>query len=810
MKKYVIALALIVFQSLAVMAQNQFEMNVFSNGSKVFTMPTALIDSLKFNNRTAQMHYSGNLWNRSTTAIDSIVFGQIISHDTIYTDTTAIDTTGSIHIHWSDTGVDILNPYAAQGVDISVNGQNVEVTSTLDTDDLIYVLTGNTESGNLKLTSSKKLILFLDGVSITNPNGAAVKMMSDKRVMLHLNASTTNALNDGASSSDKGALQFKGKLDIQGQGILNVHGYAKHGIQSAGKCNIMGGTIHVQTDSKDGLNTDKFVMDGGDLTIVSAGDGIDGDQGYIEINNGNIDITCASADAKGICCDSILTINGGNIMVRMTGDQSKCIKSKQEITINEGKVELHANGSVVLEELGSGFDPSYCVGIKGDSNVYINGGQIVIACPESNSGGKGINADGNIVVNSGNITINALGSCSSYTNEDGIMDDYSSSCLNSDKSVFVSGGLLNLNAVGKAINADGDFVMDGGELNLTTTGNGAVTVGSGTSATDGYTSACIKADGHITINAGRLTGSSTGIGGRGLVAAHFTMGAIGADDDLIDINIYTSGTPVNTNSGGGWGGHGPGGNTDYWKGLPKGIKIDSSIVINSGRVSVYCSQPSGDPTAEAIECKGTITINGGEVEANSHDDAINAAQNIVINGGKVWANARGNDGIDCNGTSVTVNGGLVIVSGTEVGIDADTENGGRFNINGGTIICKGGNMGCWDTPTCTGSQRYITASVTPTTGFAIADQNDNILLIFKAGTFTGSGFIDQTNGTGTKPPPGGGGGSNSGVGITFPGMVQGSYKVYSNVTISGGSDWHGFFSGATCTTSGSATTVNTR
>lgn len=810
MKKYLIAFAIIVFQSLAVMAQSQYEMSIFSNGSKVFTLPTAQADSLKFSNGSAQMHYDGHLWTRPATSIDSIVFGTIVSHDTTYTDTTAIDTTGSIHIHWNNTGVDVFNPYTSQGVSVSVDGQQVVVTSTNTTSDLVYVLSGNTESGSLKITSDKKLILFLDGVTITNPNGAAINMTSDKRVLIHLNTNTVNTLSDGSSSSDKGVLQFKGKLDVQGSGSLYVNGNAKHGIQSAGKCNIMGGNINIMSMVKDAFNTDCFVMDGGSINIVSAGDGIDGDQGYIAINNGSINITCSSADTKGICCDSIIEINGGNIIVTASGDQSKCIKSKQEITVNEGKVELHADGNVVLEAAGSGYDPSYCVGIKGDSNVYINGGQLTIICAQSNSGGKGINADGNIIVNNGIININALGSCDSYTNEDGVMDDYSSSCLNSDKSVFVNGGLLTLNAVGKAINADGDFVMEGGELNLTTTGNGAITVGSGTSATDGYTSACIKADGHITINAGRLTGSSTGIGGRGLVAAHFAMGTIGADDDLIDINIYTSGTPVNTNSGGGWGGHGPGGNTDYWKGLPKGIKIDSSIVINSGRVSVYCSQPSGDPTAEAIECKGTITINGGEVEANSHDDAINAAQNIVINDGKVWANARGNDGIDCNGTSVTINGGLVIVSGTEVGIDADTENGGRFNINGGTIICKGGNMGCWDTPTCTGSQRYLTASVTPTTGFAIADQNDNILLIFKAGTFTGSGFIDQTNGTGTKPPPGGGGGSNSGVGITFPGMVQGSYKVYSNVTISGGSDWHGYYTNANCTTNGTATSATTR
>ena len=89
--------------------------------------------------------------------------------------------------------------------------------------------------------------------------------------------------------------------------------------------------------------------------------------------------------------------------------------------------------------------------------------------------------------------------------------------------------------------------------------------------------------------------------------------------------------------GAGSGGFGGGGSTDYWKGLPKGFKIDGNIIINSGYVQSYCSQSSGESNGEAIESKDSLFINGGYVETNAYDDAINASNYLEINGGRVWA-----------------------------------------------------------------------------------------------------------------------------------------------------------------------------
>ncbi|MCQ2294521.1 MAG: carbohydrate-binding domain-containing protein [Bacteroidales bacterium] len=810
MKKLFVSLLAIVASSM-LMAQN-YEMRVMHNGANIFSQPVSAADSIKFNNSTATINYGQLNWSRNLAQLDSIIFAAIPNEDSLQVDTTAIDTLGAIRIHWADTGVSVVNGFADAGVAVSVSGSHVVVNSSSSESDLVYLLSGSCPDGALEITSGKKLILCLDGLSLTHTDGPAINMLSDKRVLLHMMSGTANTLSDGPASAGKGAIQFKGKLDIQGSGTLNIHGLAKHGIQSSGKCNMIWGTVNVLSAVKDGFNVDDFVMDGGRVSVTSSGDGIDGDKGFVQINHGTIVVNCSSPDVKGIGCDSTLTIYGGNITVNCTGNQSKCFKSADTISIYGGTIVLNALGSVVLEESGSGYDPAYCTAIKGDANFYYHGGNTTILCADTNAGGKGVSVKGSVFLNGGVLNITALGACAAYTNEDGIPDSYYSACIKSDAHVFVNGGTYTFSAGGRAITCDSNYHQLGGHLTLSTNANGAVLVGSGTSATDGYSAACLKADESVTVLGGIITARSTGLGGRGIAAKNLTIGQLGDNDDKVDINVYTSGSPVNaSSSGGGWGGPGHGSSTDYWKGLPKGIKIDSTIIINSGHVSVYCSQTSGDPNGEAIESKGDIIIRGGEVEANSYDDAINAARSIEISGGKVWAYARGNDAIDCNGTAITISGGLVVVKGSEVGIDADTENGGRFNISGGTIVCVGGNMGAWDTPTCTGSQRYIIPNVSTTNGICVKSSDGSEMLVFMLPTVSGSGFIDQTDGTGTKPPPGGGGsGGNSGVGISLPGMTAGTYTVFTNVTITGGSCWHGFYTGATCATTGAGTSATTR
>ena len=340
--------------------------------------------------------------------------------------------------------------------------------------------------------------------------------------------------------------------------------------------------------------------------------------------------------------------------------------------------------------------------------------------------------------------------------------------------------------------------------------DGMAVGGTGTNAVDGYASTCAKADSNIYIYGGQIDARSTGIGGRGIFAdGNLTVGRLGDSDDRIYLYLQTSGNPVNPVSSGGhnpWGGGSS--NIDYFKGLPKCIKIDGNIYFNSGHIGAYCSQTNGDPNGEAIESKDSIFINGGVIEANSYDDALNAANYLEINGGKLWCYARGNDAIDCNGNTV-INGGLIIAKGQEVGIDAGTDAGGHFTLNGGTIICQGGNMGAWDRPNVSGYQPYLQINNSGNNGITIKNSAGDVVFMFLGTTPSGNGFIENYTDPGAKPPPGGGGGNNAII-FSSPDITSGSYQYWTSSTFTGGTSWHGFYIGATPTTSGSAQSTTAR
>ena len=469
--------------------------------------------------------------------------------------------------------------------------------------------------------------------------------------------------------------------------------------------------------------------------------------------SGSLSIT--SDYANGLQGKRGVIVNGGTTSVAVTADTKKGIKTDMDFVMNGGSLSITASGSVVIDTAATyatGYDFSYCTGIKtGD----VDEGTV-----------------GNIIVNGGDLRVDCLAS----------------------------------NAGGRCLSSDYDIVFNGGNTVLSTAGTGLAVGGTGTNAVDGYACACVSADNNIIINAGHIDARSTGKGGRGLKAdGNLVVGGIGADDELIYLYVQTSGAPVNPVSGGGgpWGGN----DDDYFKGLPKAIKIEGNIYFNSGHVGAYCAQTSGDPNGEAIESKDSLFINGGVIEANAYDDALNAANYLEINGGKVWCYSRGNDAIDCNGNT-NIHGGLIIVKGKEVGLDAATDAGGHFFIDGGIIVCQGGNMGPWDAPNVSGYQKYLQISNNGSNGLTVKNSAGDVLLMYKSTTPSGNGFIENYTDPGTKPPPGpGGGGSNTTV-FSCPEITSGSYQYWTSSTFNGGTSWHGYYIGATPTTSGNAQSTN--
>ncbi|MBR6093112.1 MAG: carbohydrate-binding domain-containing protein [Bacteroidales bacterium] len=498
---------------------------------------------------------------------------------------------------------------------------------------------------------------------------------------------------------------------------------------------IADGTENILSDGTDSdkkaalmCNSDLLVQGNGTLNVTSLVKHPIKVKGICTINSGNFVITSDVTDVNGLSADSTIVINGGSFDITMNGDISKGIKCDDNMTINGGDFTIVAAGSTVLEVVNNQNVPSYCTAIKCDNDIIINGGTFSVTLPTSNQGGKSISADGNITITGGDFDILTQGAGAAYT---------------------VTG-----------------------------------------STKDSYTSSCLKCDGNMEILGGNFLLRSTGAGGKGINSGGtMKIGLENASNDDLILNVTTSGEriTVEAGSGGGWW---PGGEGEYAN--PKAIKADSNLTINSGNITVNCTQTQNEG-GECIESKAILTINGGNIEAYSKkDDAVNASNQLILNGGTYYVHSDANDGTDCNGT-MQINGGFFISNGSrspEEGFDCDNN---QFKITGGTAIGTGGGTSSPTTSVCTQPSMKINTQQ----GYAIQilKSDGTVVCTYKCPTFTSGG--------------GGPGGGNSMVMLfTDPQLQTGqTYTIKYNGTISGGTEWNGYYTGNVTYSGGQSTTA---
>lgn len=297
--------------------------------------------------------------------------------------------------------------------------------------------------------------------------------------------------------------------------------------------------------------------------------------------------------------------------------------------------------------------------------------------------------------------------------------------LRGKDAVVVTAGKLDIqtSAAGKkGISSDGTVRVDGGETVISV--SGGVDASDPSDLTAG---AGVKADTLFVMNAGSLTISSSGQGGKG----------ISGDVDGLIAGGKLSVTVTGSNYGSSGGNRPGGGSTTDNSKSAKGIKFDGKLVITGGEVSVSAKNH------EAIESKGEMVITGGTVYAVSSDDAVNSGGNMVVAGGNICAYSTGNDGLDANGNCY-LQGGLVYAIGSgspEVAVDANTEGGYRLHFSGGTLIAIGG----LENGSALGQACYM-ANWSSGTWYALC-QDGTPVFSFRTPTRGGSGLVVSTAGT---------------------------------------------------------------
>lgn len=450
------------------------------NGSVSYNFPAAVAGEMTFGTnsitvlgREMALVETTKMWVDETIVEDNVV---IVSYSE-----------GSAHV---DISGNIANYVVADVV-----GGHVTITQSIDVSEatcgeITYRLSGVSTDGSFALAGSYKSSIELLGVELTNPNGAAIDIQNGKRISISVKSGTVNKLTDGAGSQ-KGCIVCKGHLEFKGKGELTVAGNASHAIYAKGYIEMKNCTINVVSFVKDGLNCNQyFLMESGELNIRGVGD--DGVQVSYKDD--------ADRDAEDT---GSITISGGKITVDVTADAAKGLKCEGPMNINSGNIIVAVAGQGVWDSEKLKTKASAC--LASDEDVIINDATLNLTA--TGGGGKGINLDGKLTINDGSITILTSGGVVAYVNNK-LYTNYTGSTDRLDS---------DMKSSPKGIKADGDIEINGGVINVTTTGNGAegieskaeLTINDGT-ITVVATDDAINSASHMYIKGGTVTVVASG------------------------------------------------------------------------------------------------------------------------------------------------------------------------------------------------------------------------------------------------------------------------------------------------------------
>ena len=411
--------------------------------------PGSLVDSLDFTQST-ETQTGGN----DTTTVAPKFNESVLAADSI--SGTSFDRT--IQIVFADGGAQVTGDINNT---VTVDGNHVTVNNTTD-EKVIYELKGTAQDGSVKLYSSKKQALVLDGLDLTSTRGAAINNQGKKKCFVVVKG--TNALKDAASytstpadEDEKAAFFSEGQLIFSGDGTLTVTAQGKSGITSDDYVHFMETQV---------------------VNVTSgAGHGIRGKDAVI-ISDGTVSVSVSANMKKGITSDSLVCINGGSTTINVLGSAAYDTEDAEYKGTAGVKAdclfEINA-GSLYVTNTGAGGK-----GISGDMTGSFNGGYVKVVTKGSNYGqsssnsvsAKGIKFDGNLFFNGGTVLVNCtahegIESKGNISVTDGLVYSYSAAddAMNSAGTFTIQGGYVCGYAVrNDGLDANGNFYIKGGTV----------------------------------------------------------------------------------------------------------------------------------------------------------------------------------------------------------------------------------------------------------------------------------------------------------------------------------------------------------
>lgn len=274
------------------------------------------------------------------------------------------------------------------GATVEVAGVGASAKENLVTiiDGGTYEITGAGNGVQLLVDADKRVevTLKLNGVSIKNPDDAAIYVKKALHVTVELAEDTQNRLISGEKTdavdedASGGALHSKCDLTITGGGALFVGGYINNGIHCTDALSLESGTIAVEAAHHGVKGKDSLAIGGGSLTVDAGRDGLHS-EGEIRIDGGSTEIT---AGDDGAHADVSLEIGGGDLNVVDSTEGLEAVRiliSGGTVSVNAEDDGVNANGGAsMLGREGEKVPPDGNMGRRGgmpnDGQMFQNEG----------------------------------------------------------------------------------------------------------------------------------------------------------------------------------------------------------------------------------------------------------------------------------------------------------------------------------------------------------------------------------------------------------------------------------------------------
>lgn len=427
----------------------------------------------------------------------------------------ALDLTGATAITLSGSGA------AVDGEGASAEGGVVTITAAG-----LYTVSGTLDDGRIIVNAPKEEVtVALNGADITCSYSSPLYIYKAGTATVHLMEGTENALTDGAAytyddeysyaadEEPNACLYSKADLVIEGGGTLNVTANCDNGITSKDTLQIYNSSLCVQAVNNGINGKDSNTIDGAAIAVTCGGDAIrstndtDGTLGWVSVSNSTLDLT---AGEDGIQAETALTMSEGSYAVTSGGGSgvqpsdgasAKGLKAGTALTLTGGTYVLdcsddaiHSNGDAAVSggtyTISTGDDA-----LHADEALSVSGGEIDILTSYEGLEGTSVSVSGGTVrIVSSDDGVNAAGGMDG-SGFGGFGHGNSFGGGSSDSLIDISGGYLVVKAGGDGLDSNGNAVMSGGTVLVSSTGQG-----------DG----ALDYDGSFTLSGGTLLAAGSG------------------------------------------------------------------------------------------------------------------------------------------------------------------------------------------------------------------------------------------------------------------------------------------------------------